>query len=210
MRFLVRAAVGAAVLAGATAMVPLVPAEAAGDWAVYQAPSVQVDESFFMHKHVDGRRGNWHVLDIRVQQDDDGTLGALTDLRCPRGERPMPDGGDDCTVVGGAEFEDDSAITVTWAPRMRSIHVRGDITLIDSTTADETPATVNLRLRAAGELRREVTRSVEGGTEYKRVELSRGGKITARGHLGWLEATRAQVRNTQPLFVYWVKSRPAV
>ena len=209
MRFLVGAAL-CPLLFVAASMATVTSAQAAGGWEEVQAPSVQVDETFFMHKHVDGRHGNWHVLNIRVQQDDDGTLGALTDLRCPHGERPAPNGDDDCTVVGGAEFDDDSAITVSWAPRLRSIHVRGDITLIDSATADETPATVNLRLRAAGDLRRSVTRSVEGDTEYKRVELSRGGKITARGHVGWLEATRAQVRNTEPLFVYWVKSRPAV
>ena len=66
-------------------MAPVVPAQAAdGGWKYAQAPSVQIDENFFMHQHVEGRPGNWHLLNIRVQQDDDGTMGALTDLRCPR------------------------------------------------------------------------------------------------------------------------------
>jgi hypothetical protein len=214
MRSLVRAALSATAVAVVATMAPAVPAQAAGGgWVYAQAPSVLIDENFFMHKHVDGRPGNWHLLNIRVQQDDDGTMGGLTDLRCPKGESPAPNGDDNCVNVGGAYFDDDSGITVTWAPRLRNIHVRGAIVLHDNATDAPTPSTINLRLYAAGRLHRTVTRSVEGDTqpmEFKRVELRRGGKITAEGHLGWLKSTRAQVRNTQPLYVYWVKTRPAV
>ncbi len=211
MRVLVRAALSAtAAVAVAAAMAPIVPAQATdGGWTYAQDPSVLVDENFFMHQHVDGHPGNWHQLNIRVQQDDDGTMGALTDLRCPRGERPAWNGDDDCTVVGGAYFDDDADITVTWAPNLRKIRVSGDIVLHDSATDEPTDSTINLRLHAGGTLHRTVSRSVETGTEYKRVELQRGGKITASGHLGWLTATKAGVTHTQPLFVYWVKSRIA-
>jgi hypothetical protein len=208
MRVPVRAALSATVIALAAAMAPSVPAHAAdGGWEYAQEPSVQVDENFFMHQHVDGHPGNWHLLNIRIQQDDDGTTGALTDLRCPQGEKPASNGDDDCAVVGGAYFDDDADLTVTWAPGLRKIHVAGDIVLYDNTTDEPTASTINLRLHASGKLHRTVTKSLESGTEYKRVELRRGGKITASGHLGWLKATKAGVTNTQPLFVYWVKSR---
>lgn len=210
MRVLTRAALSATVVAVAAAMATVVPAQAAdGGWEYAQAPSVQVDEDFFMHQHVDGHPGNWHLLNIRVQQDDDGTMGALTDLKCPRGERPAWTGDDDCTVVGGAYFDDDAELTVTWAPGLRNIHVSGDIVLHDSATDEPTASTINLRLHASGKLHRTVSRSLESGTEYKRVELERGGTIAATGHLGWLKATKAGVTHTQPLYVYWVKSRAA-
>ena len=103
-------------------------------------------------------------------------MGALTDLKCPRGERPAWTGDDDCTVVGGAYFDDDAELTVTWKRlrngTLRNIHVSGDIVLHDSATDEPTASTINLRLHASGKLHRTVSRSLESGTEYKRVELS--------------------------------------
>lgn len=200
----------AASVAVATAMAPMVPAHAAGGWDVVQAPSVQIDESFFMHKHVQGHHGNWHMLSVRIQQDDDGVLGGMTDFRCPHGEAPAPNGDDNCMVVGGAEFDDDSGLTVTYAKRLQELRVRGHIDLIDDVSGDVTPSTMNLRLYAGGKFTRTVTRTPPNSTdpnEYKTVDIQRRGPIKARGHLGWLKATRAEVKNTQPLHVYWILSR---
>ena len=45
--------------------------------------------------------------------------------------------------------------------------------------------------------------------EYKQVDIQRGGKITAHGHIAWLKAEPTKVKNTQPLHVDWIVSRPA-
>jgi hypothetical protein len=211
MSTLARTAVSAAAVAVAAAMAPIVPAQAAGGgWDVVQVPSVQIDESFFMHRHVKGHPGNWHMLNVRIQQDDDGVLGGMTDFRCPRGEAPAPNGNDSCSVVGGAGFDDDSGLTVTYAKRLQHLRVHGHVDLVDNISGEVTPSRMNLRLYAGGRFTRTVTRTPPNSTdphEYQRVDIRRGGRISARGHLGWLKATRAEVRNTEPLHVYWTKSR---
>jgi len=212
MRFLTRAAVSAAAVAVAAATASVVPAQAAGGgWGYAQSPSLQIDESFFMHKHVKGHPGNWHLLQLSVQQDDDGVIGGIQDYRCPRGEAPAPNRDDDCTQVGGFQFVDELGLTVKWSPRLRQVHVYGDIVLEDYfDTGDLTNTTMNVRLYAAGRFHRTVTYAAPTGTdpmEYKTVDIRRGGKITAEGHLAWLKATKAAVKDTEPLHVYWIKGR---
>ena len=64
-----RVALLAAVLAAAAAMSPGVPAQAAsGTWEYAQSPSLQINETFFMHKHVAGHVGNWHMIQIYVDR----------------------------------------------------------------------------------------------------------------------------------------------
>jgi hypothetical protein len=209
MRVLVRAAMSVAVVAVAAAMAPLVPAQAtSGGWEFQQFPSVQIDESFFMHKHVTGHPGNWHMLQVRVQQDDDGVVGGLSDFRCPKGEDPTDN---TCTQVGGFDFVDELGLTVKWSPRLHNVRVFGDIILNDESNGARIPATMNVRLHADGKRTRTVSR---GGptdtdpTEYKQIDIERGGKVSAHGHLAWLKATPTQVTNTEPLHVYWILSRP--
>jgi hypothetical protein len=215
MRVLIRAAISAAAIAVAAAMAPVVPAQAdptppAGwDYAMY--PSVQIDESFFMHEHLKGHRGNWHQLDVWVQQDDDGVGGGLADYRCAPGQNPT---GGTCTLLpGGYNFGHADDVTVAWSPRLHNVHVFGKIVLDpNETDGPSINARMNVRLHASGARTRTVTLGAPTDTdptEYKTVDIQRGGKITAHGHLAWLKATPTKVTTTEPLHVYWILSRPA-
>lgn len=209
MRALVRTALFTAVAAVATTMAPMIPAQAAQDpWTVEQSPSVQIDEMFFMHEHLAGHRGNWHELHLWVQQDDDGVGGNVADYRCAPGADPT---GGTCTLLAGYEFGMANDVTVTWHPRLKRLHVKGKIVMDDYVNDGPIQnARINLRLTAAGKFSRTVTRSGPTGTdplEYKRVDIQRGGRITAHGHLAWLKAAPTKVTNTQPLHVYWVLTR---
>jgi hypothetical protein len=216
MRVFVRAAICAAAVSVAAAMAPLVPAQAdpapPAGWEYVNFPSVQIDESFFMHKHLKGHPGNWHQLSVRVQQDDDGVVGGLADYRCPQGEAPAPDRHDNCTQVGGYDFVDELGLTVKWSPRLHDVRVFGDLVLEDYFHNNErTQSTMNLRLHASGHRTRTVTLGEPTDTdptEYKTIDIQRGGKITAHGHLAWLKATPTKVTTTEPLHVYWILSRP--
>jgi hypothetical protein len=209
MRAQVRAALSAAAVALAAAASAVVPAHASPSdgWEYTQAPSVQIDESFFIHRHLTGHPGNWHQLQVYVQQDDDGVGGGLSDYRCPRGDDPT-DG--TCTQLAGYEFGQAADVTVTWAPRLHDVHVVGKIVLDDYVhNGDSIDSRINVRLHAAGRFSRTVTHYPATGTEpaSKLVEIRRGGRITAHGHLAWLKATPTRVTHTRPLYVYWILSR---
>jgi hypothetical protein len=215
MRVLVRmpvVALVAAVAAVAAVMAPLAPAQSAtGEWVLEAEPSASATVRYFMHKHVDGHPGNWHILSVRVQQDDDGVTGGLISLRCPKGVQPDPVAGwADCAQVGGADFVDpDYSIAVTWSPRLRRMHITGDIVLEDYVNGVLVPSTIDLRLRADGEFTRTVTRqsfTEPDPWDYKQIDIERDG-VTAHGHVGWLEASRTPVTFTRPLHVYWAYSR---
>lgn len=209
MRFLVRTAICAAAVSVVAATASFVPAQAAAPdgWEYTQPPSLQIDESFFMHEHLSGHPGNWHQLDVRIQQDDDGVGGGLADYRCARGQDPT-DG--TCTLLAGYEFGHANDVAVTWSPRLRNVHVVGKVVLDDYVHGTGSiNARMNVRLHAGGRFTRTVTHYPPVGTdpESKRVEIQRGGRITAHGHLAWLQARPTKVTTTQPLYVYWLLSR---
>ncbi len=207
----VRTTVGATVVAVAALVAALVapfaPAQAAsGEWVVNSEPSASADVRYFMHKRVEGRPGNWHVLSVNVRQDDDGVTGELLSLRCPHGAAPDPVAGwADCTQVGVADFVDpDYTIAVTWSAKLKYLHIAGDIVLDDHLNGTSIPTTIDVRLRASGEYSRTVTRqSFEEPDpwDFKQIDEERGG-VTARGHVGWLSFTPTPVTFTRPIHVY--------
>lgn len=211
MRNRVRVSVLAVVAAVAAVMTPLAPSQAASDeWVVDAEPSASVDVRYYMHKHVAGHPGNWQVLAVRVQQDDDGVVGNLASLRCPKGEQPDPVTGlGDCVEVAGADFVDELGITVTWSPQLRRMHIVGDIILNDYTNGVLVPSTIDLRVLASGELTRTVIRqsfTEPDPWDYKTIHRERG-DVTARGNVGWLRASPTPITFNDPIHVYEAYSR---
>lgn len=210
MRAPARVALVAAVVSGLTAaLAPVGAAPGPGSgWVVEAEPSASTDVRYFMHKRVEGHRGNWHVLSVRVQQDDDGVTGELLSLRCPTGSRPDPASGNgDFVQVGVAGFVDpDYSIAVSWSPGLSFMRITRDIVLEDYLTGEQTPTSINLHLRGSGELIRTVTResySDPDPWEYKQIDRERDG-VTARG---WLGATPTPITFARPLHVYEAYSR---
>jgi hypothetical protein len=171
---------------------------ASGPW-VEEVPAPLANVRALVHGTIAGHVGNWHVLSVDVDGNDDGVNGGLSDWQCPAAATEWTES---CAEVDGWEFYDNGQIVVTWSPGLRYMKVVGPVTLEHYfTNGEQRPAKLNLRLRATGDLTRSVTVQAASPTEdIKVVDASRT-TVTFSGRLGWVKATDSPSNTIWPIRV---------
>jgi hypothetical protein len=176
------------------------PAQAAtGPW-VESAPAPFATVIGQVHGTIAGHAGNWHTLGVDVDGDDDGVNGGLADWQCPDTATEL--NADICTELDGWVFYENGQIVVTWSPGLRYMKVVGPVTLEHEVANGELiPATLNIRIRATGDLTRTVTiQAITPTYDIKVVDASRT-NVTFSGRLGWVKVTDSPSNSNWPLRV---------
>jgi hypothetical protein len=184
----------------AAVLTTVAPAQAAtGPW-VEEVPAPFATVGGWVHGPMAGHGGNWHLLSVDVDGDDDGVNGGLADWQCPAAATEVTF--DSCTEVDGWVFYENGQIAVTWSPGLRYMKVVGKVTLEHEVVNGELiPATLNLRIRATGPLTRTVTVQPNTPTDdIKVVDASRT-NVTFSGRLGWTKVTDSPSNSNWPLRV---------
>jgi hypothetical protein len=89
-----------------------------------------------------GARGNWHVGDLTVEEDDDGIGGGITDWRCPAGETPpgplvWPVPPTNCEVMGTTYvYQLDPWDLADFDHENNRLIIKGDFDEVDGTTME--------------------------------------------------------------------------
>jgi hypothetical protein len=184
----------------AAVLTTVAPAQAAtGPW-VEETPAPFANVQAHVHGTIAGHAGNWHVLGVDVDGDDDGVNGGLSDWQCPDAATEL--NADTCTELDGWVFYENGQIVVTWSPGLRYMKVVGPVTLEHEVINGELkPATLNLRIRATGDLTRTVTIQANTPTDdIKVVDASRT-NVTVSGRLGWTKVTDSPSNTNWPVRV---------
>lgn len=104
-----------------------------------------------------GAKGNWHVGELTVEEDDDGVTGSIVDWRCPDGVEPpgplvWPVPPTTCKVKGTTYIWDLSPVDVaTWDHATDRLTISGQFDEVDAGYNVIDTVAVDLTMKGLGE-----------------------------------------------------------
>lgn len=120
-----------------------------------------------------GAKGNWHVGELTIEEDDDGVTGSITDWRCPDGVQPpgplvWPVPPTPCKVKGTtAIFDLDPWDVATYDHRRDVLTIKGEFNEIaDDPNVGVDLVPIDLTIKGLGEPSVSYFPSADGTTLY--------------------------------------------